>query len=94
MSEKSAKKLRRLARKTFRYHYKEFLADAAKLKILDRIRIAWQVIKNSTKKKENIMDRFIRSLFYPAIISLAFLVLSGLAAWIILIMYFLGAFNA
>ena len=93
MSEKSAKKLRRVARKTFRYHYNEFLKDAAKLKISDRIRIAWQVIKNSTKKKkENIMDRFINSLIYPAIISLAFLVLSGLAAWIILIAYFLGAF--
>ena len=50
MNQKTEKKIRRLARKTYKYHYNEFLEDVAKCKIFDRIRIAWQVIKG--KKNE------------------------------------------
>ena len=45
MSGKTNKKLRRLARKAYRYHYNEFLEDVSKIKLFDRLRIAWQVIK-------------------------------------------------
>lgn len=52
MSEKSAKKIPSVTRIIFLYHYKKFLEDVAKLGIKDRIRIAWQVIKDTTKNKK------------------------------------------
>ncbi len=44
MSEKTEKIFRRLAKKTLKYYYKEFLEDVAELGFRDRCRIAWQVI--------------------------------------------------
>ena len=53
MSNKSNKKLRRLARKTYLYHYEEFLEDVCKLGFRDRCRIAWQVIIKGKFMKED-----------------------------------------
>lgn len=44
MSQKTEKRLRRVAKKTYLYHYKEFLEDVCKLGLWDRYKIAWQVI--------------------------------------------------
>ena len=87
MSQKSAKKLRRLARKTFRYHYNEFLNEVAKLKLSDRIRIAWQVIKKQREEKK--MDRFITNIIFPGFIYFFFV--SGVGAWVFIIADLLGA---
>ena len=50
MNQKTEKKIRRLARKTYKYHYNEFLEDVAKCKLTDRLRMAWQVIIAKGKK--------------------------------------------
>lgn len=53
MSSKSWKKLRRLARKTYTYHYKEFLDDVDNLGFWDRCKIAWQIIIKGKFLKED-----------------------------------------